>query len=149
VVGGLESALGGALDAKRNQFSEGFDKYLSAQEKLADNIADPIKNGLDNLTKPVPKLPELPKPKGPVTFDAKMDPETLAVDIKPRLGKAVMAGSAESQALRFGALAAVPSGGMKSVDVGKKQLDEAKKQTASLTQIASKIAADAVVEAIF
>lgn len=146
-AGDLEKALVDQRDRAPDAWGDGFGKMLAEREGDTKKASERIGSALSEAFK-MPEAPKVP----PLTVGAKVDPENMKLTVTPevKLGKAVFAGSAESQALRFSspvlsaAVAAPPSvaapaisEGMQraSDDFAKGQFEETRKQTAILTEI--------------
>ncbi|HEV7299260.1 MAG TPA: tape measure protein [Tepidisphaeraceae bacterium] len=108
-IGGLEATLAASSASLANSLVTGYDAKIAEQKAAADAASKAITDGVTNAFKPPEKIdppavgevkpPELPT----IGLDAKVNQDNLTVGITPelKLSKMVMAGSAESQAMRF------------------------------------------------
>ena len=110
-IGELEGTLAASSEALSKSLSKGLGEHLanrqSGAEKAATKIGDGISAALNppgGATVEAPKV-ETPEPPkfDPVTLDVNVDEDNFTIAVTPELkqAKAILAGSAEAQALRF------------------------------------------------
>jgi hypothetical protein len=142
-VGEVERVLRDERDRLGGEWGKGLGEFLVKREAETRKASEVIGGALADAFK-MPDAPKVP----PLTVGARVDPENLSLTVTPevKLAKAVFAGSAEAQALRFASLSvapprvaqpkATPAMNEVSDELAKQTLAEQRKQTGFLAELA-------------
>ena len=109
-MGALESSMDQQVKDLQVKYGNGLGNYLATQSTKATDATKAITAGIGSVISqakvptPIVGKPAVPKP-DPIAFNAVVNPQNMTLGITPEMkhAKAVMSGSAESQAMRYAA----------------------------------------------